>query len=197
MTLALSPLPYEKNSLEPYMSEKTFNFHYEKHHQTYLTNLKKIIEHTDYSKLSLEELIHEGHTKKNSPLFNNAAQVYNHTFFWNSMKPNGGGEPSGKLKTLILQSFESLEKFKEQFKIAATTQFGSGWAWLVLHNGKLMIQQTSNAQTPLTDTSVVPLLTLDVWEHAYYIDYQNRRPDFVQAFLDHLINWEFAEKNLG
>ena len=196
MTFQLPPLPYAKTALEPHMSEKTFNFHHEKHHQAYVTNLNKLIEGTAMEKKSLEELIalSAGDATK-AGTFNNAAQVWNHTFFWNSMTPNGGGKPSGSLAEKIDETFGSLDKFKEEFKTAATTQFGSGWAWLVAtKDGKLKVTKTANAETPITKDET-PLLTCDVWEHAYYLDFQNRRPDFVDTFLNHLANWEFAAKN--
>ncbi len=193
MTFELPPLPYERNALEPHISENTMNFHYGKHHQAYVTNLNKMVEGTDMASKSLEDVV----KSSDGGIFNNAAQVWNHTFFWNSMKPNGGGAPSGALADKINSAFGSLDKFKEEFKNAGATQFGSGWAWLVVDSkGDLKITKTANAETPLTD-NVTPLLTCDVWEHAYYLDYQNRRPDFLQVFLDSLINWDFAAENLA
>ena len=177
MAFELPPLPYPKNALEPHTSARTLEFHHDKHHQAYVTALNNLT--------------------KDSPLgiFNNAAQVWNHTFFWNCMKPQGGGNPSGDVAQAIDKSFGSLDKFKEEFKQAATTQFGSGWAWLVRDGDKVKISKTPNAVNPLSQGQAA-LLTCDVWEHAYYLDYQNRRPDFVQTFLDHLINWDFVAKNL-
>lgn len=197
MTFTLPELPYAKNALEPHMSAETFSFHYDKHHQAYVTNLNNLIKDTPLASKSLEEIIVE--TSKDSAkagIFNNAAQVWNHTFFWHSMKPNGGGAPKGKIAEKINADFGSLDAFKEEFKKAATTQFGSGWAWLILNGDKLEIMKTANADLPLAHGKKA-LLTIDVWEHAYYLDYQNRRPDFVSAYLDKLVNWEFAEKNLG
>jgi len=190
MTITLPELPYAKNALEPHISENTLNFHYGKHHNAYVVNLNKLIAGTKHEGKHLEYII------KNSEggIFNNAAQVWNHTFYWQSMKPNGGGKPTGKLLTKIEEDFGSYEKFKEDFANAGATQFGSGWAWLVLDNGTLKITKTANAQTPLT-SNAKPLLTMDVWEHAYYLDFQNARPKYIETFLDKLINWEFAAKN--
>ncbi|MHA1539651.1 MAG: superoxide dismutase [Alphaproteobacteria bacterium] len=191
MAFTLPPLPYADTALEPHISAKTFSFHHGKHHNAYVTNLNKLIQGTEHERKSLEEII----ISSNDGVFNNAAQVWNHTFFWNSMTPNGGGSPTGKLADKIIETFGSLDEFKATFKNAAATQFGSGWAWLVADKlGNLKIVKTPNAETPLTE-NLFPLLTCDVWEHAYYLDYQNRRPDFVQAFLDNLINWEFAARN--
>jgi Fe-Mn family superoxide dismutase len=190
MPFTLPDLPYADNALEPHMSANTFSFHHKKHHQAYVTNLNKLIEGTDFASKSLEEII----MKSDGGIFNNAAQVWNHTFFWSSMKPNGGGKPSGKLAAKIDEDFGSFDKFKEEFANAGATQFGSGWAWLVLENGKLKVTKTANADTPMKHGQKA-LLTIDVWEHAYYLDYQNRRPDFIQVFLSNLANWEFAESN--
>lgn len=193
MTITLPELPYEQNALEPYISASTLSFHYGKHHNAYVTNLNKLIPGTEFEKSSLEEII----KKSSGPIFNNSAQVWNHTFYWHSMKPAGGGAPSGELAAKIVADFGSWDKFREEFTTASTTQFGSGWAWLVLDkSGKLKIAKTSNAETPLT-TSDVPLLTIDVWEHAYYLDYQNRRPDYIATFFDKLVNWEFAARNFA
>lgn len=197
MTISLPELPYARNALAPHISEETLNYHYGKHHQAYVTNLNKLIEGTDLAKKSLEDIIkisEKDATKVG--VFNNAAQVWNHTFYWHSMKPKGGGKPSGKVLSQIEKDFGSFEKFVEEFKNAGATQFGSGWAWLVLENGKLKITKTGNAVTPLT-TSAKPLMTMDVWEHAYYLDYQNARPTYIETFLNHLVNWDFVEKNLG
>lgn len=172
------------------MSAETFSFHYDKHHNTYVVNLNKLIEGTDFAEKSLEEII----KTSDGGIFNNAAQVWNHTFFWNSLSPNGGGSPSGDLATKIDEDFGCFEAFCEAFKTASTTQFGSGWAWLVLDNGTLKVEKTSNADTPIV-RGQTPLLTLDVWEHAYYLDFQNRRPDFIASFLDNLANWDFAAEN--
>jgi superoxide dismutase, Fe-Mn family len=197
MAFELPPLPYPKNALAPHMSEQTFDFHYGRHHQAYVTNLNNLIKDSPLASQSLEELI-KGSYKDTTKtgVFNNAAQVWNHTFFWNSMKPHGGAGPSGNLASAITRDCGGLDKFKEQFKATAVGQFGSGWAWLVADKGALKIVGTPNAVTPLAEGQTA-LLTCDVWEHAYYLDYQNRRPDFVQAFLDHLVNWDFAAQNLA
>lgn len=197
MTFTLPPLPYAKDALEPYMTADTFSFHHEKHHQAYVTNLNNLIKDTPLADKSLEDIIIESaKDSTKAGIFNNSAQVWNHTFFWHSMKPNGGGQPAGKIAEKINADFGSLDAFKEAFKQAATTQFGSGWAWLVSNNGKLEVMKTGNADLPMVHGKKA-ILTLDVWEHAYYLDYQNRRPDFVTTYLDKLVNWEFAEKNLA
>ena len=197
MAFELPPLPYAKNALEPHMSEKTFEFHYGKHHQAYVTNLNNLVKDTPMASQSLEEIIKAtAKDESKAGIFNNAAQVWNHTFFWNGMKPNGGGAPSGALAQKIDAAFGSLDKFKEAFKAAAVGQFGSGWAWLVVDGGQLKITKTPNAVNPMAQGQTA-LLTCDVWEHAYYLDYQNRRPDFVQTFLDKLVNWEFVASNLA
>jgi Fe-Mn family superoxide dismutase len=197
MAFTLPPLPFAADALEPHMSAATFSFHHAKHHQAYVTNLNNLIAGTEFEKLSLEEIIHKtaGNPDK-AGIFNNAAQVWNHTFFWHSLSPKGGKQPGGELAARLEKSFGSFDKFKEQFKAAAVSQFGSGWAWLVEENGELKITKTGNAETPLTKGQK-PLLTVDVWEHAYYLDFQNRRPDFVDSFLNNLANWEFAAQNLG
>lgn len=196
MTITLPNLPYAKNALEPFISENTLNFHYGKHHQAYVTNLNKLIEGTDLAGKSLEEIIKiSAADSSKAGIFNNAAQVWNHTFYWNSMKQNGGGKPSGELLAKIEADFGSFDNFVNEFKTAGATQFGSGWAWLVVENGKLKVTKTPNAETPLT-TSATPLLTMDVWEHAYYLDFQNARPNYIETFLDKLVNWEFAAQNL-
>jgi Fe-Mn family superoxide dismutase len=197
MAFELPPLPYPKTALEPHMSEKTFEFHYGKHHQAYVTNLNNLVKDTPMASQSLEEIIKAtAKDESKAGIFNNAAQVWNHTFFWSSMKPNGGGAPSGALAEKIDAAFGSLDKFKEAFKAAAVSQFGSGWAWLVVDGGTLKITKTPNAVNPMAQGQTA-LLTCDVWEHAYYLDYQNRRPDFVQTFLDKLVNWEFVASNLS
>src|SRR5690606_21180704 len=188
------PLPYAKNALAPYISEETLNFHHGKHHNAYVTNLNNLI--GDDSR-SLEQIMKDTvNDASKAGVFNNAAQVWNHTFYWHSMKPNGGGKPTGPIADKINADFGSYEKFVEEFKNAGATQFGSGWAWLVLDGGKLKVTKTQNAACPLTD-GATPLLTMDVWEHAYYLDYQNRRPDYISTFLDHLVNWDFANENLA
>jgi Fe-Mn family superoxide dismutase len=197
MAFEQQPLPYDFNALEPYMSAKTFEFHYGKHHAAYVTNLNKLVQDTELADKSLEEVIKAsfGDSSK-AGVFNNAAQVWNHTFFWDSMKSNGGGEPTGELADKINSSFGSFDKFKEEFKNAAATQFGSGWAWLILDGDTLKVTKTPNAENPLAHNQKA-LLTLDVWEHAYYLDYQNKRPDFIQTYLDHLVNWDFATQNMS
>jgi superoxide dismutase, Fe-Mn family len=195
--ISLPPLPYAQNALVPVISENTISFHYGKHHQAYVNNTLKMISGTELEKASLEEIIKKTALRPDQTvLFNNAAQVFNHSFYWNSMKSSGGGEPQGMMAGKIRDSFGSYQKFVEAFSNAAATQFGSGWAWLVLDNGKLQVIKTSNADTPLT-TSAKPLITIDVWEHAYYLDYQNRRADYIKAFVEKLLNWDFAEKNLS
>jgi Fe-Mn family superoxide dismutase len=190
MAFELPALPYSSNRLVPYISEETLDFHHGKHHQTYVTNLNNLIAGTEFEGLTLEEII----VKSSGPIFNNAAQVWNHTFYWNSLIPNGGGEPTGKLAEAIVATFGSFAKFKEEFTKTAVTTFGSGWAWLVKNaDGSLGLVSTSNAGTPLT-TGQTPLLTADVWEHAYYIDYRNARPAYLEAFWN-LVNWDFAEAN--
>jgi len=192
MAFELPALPYATNRLVPYISEETLEFHHGKHHQTYVTNLNNLVPGTEFADLTLEEII----VKSSGPIFNNAAQVWNHTFYWNSLTPNGGGEPAGALADAINTSFGSFEKFKEEFSKCAVTTFGSGWAWLVKNtDGSLALVSTSNAGCPLT-TGQTPLLTCDVWEHAYYIDYRNARPAYLDAFWA-LVNWDFAAANFA
>lgn len=197
MAFTLPPLPYAADALAPHMSAETFSFHHAKHHNAYVVNLNNLIAGTAHEKSSLEEIIHA--SAKDASLagvFNNAAQVWNHTFFWNSMKPHGGGKPTGAIADAIDKAFGSLDAFKEEFKKAAVGQFGSGWAWLVSEKGALKITKTANADLPMAHGQTA-ILTCDVWEHAYYLDFQNRRPDFVQSFLDNLVNWDFANANLA
>lgn len=196
MAFELPALPYAKTALEPHISANTFDFHHGKHHNTYVVNLNNLTADTDMAAMSLEDIMKAtaGNAAK-AGIFNNAAQVWNHTFFWNSMKPNGGGKPSGAIADAINAAFGDFDKFKEAFKTAGMTQFGSGWAWLAAKDGKLEVLKTPNAECPLTN-GYTPILTCDVWEHAYYLDYQNRRPDFLEAFLTHLVNWDFANANL-
>ncbi len=192
MAFELPPLPYAKDALAPHISQETLEFHYGKHHQTYVTNLNNLVPGTEFEGKSLEDIV------KNSSggIFNNAAQVWNHTFYWNSLSPNGGGEPEGALANAINRTFGSFEKFKEEFTKCAVTTFGSGWAWLVENkDGSLALVSTSNAACPLT-SGQTPLLTCDVWEHAYYIDYRNARPAYLEAFW-RLVNWDFAAKNFS
>ncbi|MBX9621789.1 MAG: superoxide dismutase [Alphaproteobacteria bacterium] len=196
MAFDLPPLPYDLNALEPHISANTLSFHYGKHHQAYVTNLNGFIEGTELANKSLEDIIRiTAGDKDKVSIFNNAAQVWNHTFYWHSMTPQGGGKPKGKLAEKINEDFGSYEEFAKLFKQAGVTQFGSGWAWLVLNkDSKLEIMKTANADLPMVHEKKA-LFTCDVWEHAYYLDYQNRRPDYMEIFLNHLINWDFAEKN--
>jgi superoxide dismutase, Fe-Mn family len=194
---SLPKLPYADNALEPVVSAKTISFHYAKHHAAYINNLNGLIGGTPYAGKSLEEIVKtSAKSDKDKAIFNNAAQSWNHEFYWHSMAPKGG-EPAGKIKDALQSSFGGVKEFKEAFQKAAVGQFGSGWAWLVKGaDGKLKITTTSNADTPIAHGET-PLFTVDVWEHAYYLDYQNRRPDHVKDWLDKLANWSFAEKNLG
>ncbi|WP_019140340.1 superoxide dismutase [Noviherbaspirillum massiliense] len=190
MEHTLPPLPYAKDALQPHMSAETLEYHYGKHHQAYVTNLNNLIKGTEYENMPLEDIIR----KSSGGVFNNSAQVWNHTFFWNCMKPNGGGAPTGPVADKINAKWGSFDKFKEEFNKSAVSNFGSGWTWLVKKSdGSVDIVNTSNAGTPLT-TADKPLLTCDVWEHAYYIDYRNARPKFVEAFWN-LVNWDFVAKN--
>jgi len=197
MAFELPPLPYAKDALAPHISANTFDFHHGKHHNTYVVNLNNMTADTDMASMSLEDIMKAtaGDASK-AGIFNNAAQVWNHTFFWNSMTPNGGGAPTGAIAAAIDEAFGSYDAFKEAFKTAGMTQFGSGWAWLAAKDGKLEIVKTPNAECPLTD-GYTPILTCDVWEHAHYLDYQNRRPDFLEAFLNNLVNWDFANANFA
>lgn len=191
----LPELPYSKDALAPIISAETFNFHHGKHHKAYVDKLNDLVKGTPFATMSLVEIIRKTHGDESQRvLFNNAAQTWNHTFFWNSMVP-GGSKPSDKMMGMINASFGDFETMKKQFAEAANTQFGSGWAWLVAEGDKLSIKKTSNAETPLVGNAK-PLLTVDVWEHAYYLDYQNRRPDYTKAVIDNLMNWAFAEANL-
>ena len=191
MAIELPPLPYERNALEPHISAETLEFHYGKHHQTYVTNLNNMIAGTEFEAMPLEEIIR----KSQGGMFNNAAQVWNHTFYWNCMKPNGGGEPTGKVADAINKAFGDFAKFKEEFTKLSIGTFGSGWGWLVQRpDGSLALVSTSNAGTPLTGEDTA-LLTCDVWEHAYYIDYRNARPKYVEAFWN-LVNWDFVASNM-
>lgn len=187
----LPQLPWAKDALAPHISAETIDFHYGKHHAAYVTNLNKLIAGTEFADMSLEDIV----KKASGGMFNNAAQVWNHTFYWNSLSPKGGGEPTGALADAIKKSFGTFAAFKEKLSNAAVTQFGSGWAWLVKNaDGSLAVEQTSNAATPLRDGKQA-LLTVDVWEHAYYIDYRNARASYVEAFWK-VINWDFASQNL-
>jgi Fe-Mn family superoxide dismutase len=194
--VVLPPLPYQEKALEPYISANTIRFHYGKHHSGYVNNTNRMILGTEYENMALEEIIKRTWTVSDKVAhFNNAAQVFNHTFYWHSMTPSGGGRPQGLLAQKIDESFGGFENFRNEFSKAAATQFGSGWAWLVEDGQTLKILKTANAETPIVKT-MKPILTIDVWEHAYYLDYQNRRADYINAYLDHLVNWEFAERNL-
>jgi len=195
MAFELPPLPYADDALEPAYSARTISFHYGKHHKAYVDTLNKLVAGTELEGQSLESVIMlvAGKPEKQA-VFNNAAQVWNHTFFWKGMKPGGGGAPDGVLATEIETTFGSYEQFVEAFKAAAIGRFGSGWVWLVADNGELKIVSTANAEMPAA-SGVTPLLVVDVWEHAYYLDYQNLRPGYVQAFFDALVNWEFAAAN--
>jgi len=190
----LPPLPYPMDALAPHISKETLEYHYGKHHAAYVTNLNNLIKGTEFENLGLEEII----KKSSGGIFNNSAQVWNHTFYWNSMKaPNarGGGVPTGDLAAAITRDFGSFDKFKEEFSTAGATQFGSGWAWLVTEGGKLKVTKTPNADLPMKHGQKA-LLTMDVWEHAYYIDYRNARPKYIETFLTSLANWDFALENL-
>jgi Fe-Mn family superoxide dismutase len=197
MAHQLPALPYGLDALEPHISRSTLEFHHGKHHAAYVTNLNNLVAGTDLESQTLEATILAvaGDASK-AGVFNNAAQVWNHTFYWQGMKPGGGGAPSGDLAAKIDADFGSFDAFKEQFKTAGATQFGSGWAWLVLENGTLKVTKTGNADLPLAHGQKA-LLTMDVWEHAYYLDYQNRRPDYMSTFLDKLVNWDFVAANLA
>ncbi|HEX4448780.1 MAG TPA: superoxide dismutase [Polyangiaceae bacterium] len=192
MAFSLPPLPYDKGALAPHISAETLDFHYGKHHQAYVTNLNKLLEGKPEASESLEEVI----LASDGGVFNNAAQVWNHTFYWSSMKPGGGGAPTGDLAAAITRDFGSFEKFSDAFSQAGATQFGSGWAWLVLNKDKkLEVTKTPNADLPMKHGQKA-LLTMDVWEHAYYIDYRNARPKYIETFLKSLANWDFALENL-
>jgi Fe-Mn family superoxide dismutase len=192
MAFELPPLPYAKDALAPHISEETLEYHYGKHHQTYVTNLNKMVEGTDFENSSLEEVI----MGSEAAVFNNSAQIWNHTFYWSSMAPGGGGAPTGEVAEAINSAFGSYDTFVEKFKEAATTQFGSGWAWLVDAGSGLEIMKTANADLPMKHNAKA-LLTIDVWEHAYYIDFRNARPNYIGTFVDSLINWDFVAANMA
>lgn len=192
MKFELNPLPYPKSALAPHLTEETLMYHYERHHAAYLANLKKLIEGKPEADKSLLDIV----KTSTGGVFNNAAQVFNHDFYWKSMKPQGGGEPKGALAQAIVRDFGSYADFRTQFTQAAVTQFGSGWAWLIIDGGKLQILQSANAETPAKQGKQC-LLTCDVWEHAYYIDYRNVRAKYIDIFLDKLVNWDFAAANLS
>lgn len=190
MSFTLPDLPYSYDSLAPYMSRETLEYHHDKHHLAYVNNGNNLLKGTEFEGKSLEEIV-KGAFGKNAGLFNNAGQHYNHLHFWNWMKPNGGGAIPGELEKKIIEDIGSVEKFKEDFIAAGTTQFGSGWAWLSLKNGKLEVSKTANGENPLVQ-GATPILGVDVWEHSYYIDYRNRRPDYLKAFIDQLVNWDYV-----
>ncbi|MBN1513995.1 MAG: superoxide dismutase [Phycisphaerae bacterium] len=190
MPITLPDLPYARNALEPHISAETLEFHHGKHHNAYVTNLNKLIAGKPEEGKSLEEII----LSAEGPVFNNAAQVWNHTFYWSCLKPGGGGEPGGELADAIRRDFGSFQAFRDALADAAATQFGSGWAWLVAEGGRLKVVKTPNADLPMRHGQTA-LLTIDVWEHAYYIDYRNARPKYVETVIDHLLNWDFAAKN--
>jgi Fe-Mn family superoxide dismutase len=192
MAFELPELPYARDALAPHISSETLDYHYGKHHQAYVTNLNKLTEGTDQADASLEDVI----MSADGGLFNNAAQVWNHTFYWNSMSPSGGGAPSGAVADAIGSAFGSVDDFKAKFSEAAATQFGSGWAWLVDAGSGLEILKTANADLPMKHGAKA-LLTIDVWEHAYYIDFRNARPNYISTYLDHLVNWDFVAQNMG
>ena len=196
MNFALPKLDYSNDALAPIMSEETLDLHHGKHHQTYITNLINFIKDTDMDKMSLEEIILKSFQDKSKiGIFNNASQHWNHNLFWKCMKPNGGGQMPSKLENRVVTDFGSVENFKKEFKQAGISQFGSGWCWLSIDNGKLVVSKTANAANPLVD-KMKPILGCDVWEHSYYIDYKNRRPEYLDKFIDKLVNWEFVESQL-
>lgn len=195
MTIVQSRLPYAKDALEPHISARTLSYHYDKHHRAYIDKLNKKIAGTPFEQLSLEEIIPAARSKGETDIFNNAAQAFNHTFFWESMSPNGDSTPEGRIAEMIESDFGDLEGFKTRFRKEAVSLFGSGWIWLVQDGAKLRILPTGNAETPI-GMHMLPLLTIDVWEHAYYLDYQNERGRYIDTFLDKLINWKFAAAKL-
>ena len=192
MAFTLPELPYSYDALSPYMSKETLEFHHDKHHQAYVTNGNKLLEGTEFEGKSVEEVV-KGSFGKNQGLFNNAGQHYNHIHFWQWMKPNGGGAPSGAVEKALVDSFGSLDAAKAKFIEAGTTQFGSGWAWFAVKDGKVEVVKTANGESPLVQ-GAHPILGVDVWEHSYYIDYRNRRPDYLKAFVDNLVNWDHVDE---
>ena len=196
MTFELPSLPYASDALAPYMSSETLDFHHGKHHQTYVTNLNNLVKDSDMQDASLEDVVIKcSKDASMAGIFNNAGQYWNHILFWQCMKPNGGGAIPSELENRINSDFGSVDQFKEAFVQAGTTQFGSGWAWLAIDNGKLVVTKSANASNPLVE-GLKPILGCDVWEHSYYIDYRNKRPDYLKAFLDNLVNWEFVSSQL-
>ncbi|MDX1515205.1 MAG: superoxide dismutase [Woeseiaceae bacterium] len=196
MAHQLPNLPYDMDALEPHVSADTMSYHYDKHHRGYVDKLNTLIDGTGYESLPLERIIANARDRAEIDVLNNAAQAWNHEFLWKSMSPNGGGDPDGALKQLLDGAFKNTDGFKAEFRQAALSQFGSGWTWLVLDNGRPKVMNTTNADSPV-GTHLIPLLTLDVWEHAYYLDYQNERAKYVDSFLDNLVNWDFAAANLN
>jgi Fe-Mn family superoxide dismutase len=198
MAFTLPELPYAKDALEPHYSAQTLEFHHGKHHNAYVTKTNDLVSGTELEDKPIEEVISAAKAKGDTTLFNQSAQVWNHTFFWSCMKPGGGGKPSGAVAEAIDKAFGSYEDFVTQYKTKAAGNFGSGWTWLVKKSdGSVEIVNTDDADTPLAHDGMTPVLTVDVWEHAYYLDYQNRRPDYVQAFFDHLVNWDFVNENMA
>ena len=196
MSFELPSLPYANDALAPYMSAETLDFHHGKHHQTYVTNLNNLLEDNELQGASLEDIVVKSSKDTSmAGIFNNAGQHWNHILFWQCMKPNGGGSIPSELEARLNSDFGSIDQFKEAFVQAGTTQFGSGWAWLAIHNGKLVVTKSANASNPLVN-GMKPILGCDVWEHSYYIDYRNKRPDYLKAFLDSLVNWEFVASQL-
>ena len=196
MAFELPNLPYANDALAPYMSSETLDFHHGKHHQTYVTNLNNLVKDSDLQDASLEDIVVKSSKDSNmAGIFNNAGQHWNHILFWQCMKPSGGGAIPSELESRIISDFGGVDQFKEAFIQAGTTQFGSGWAWLAIDNGKLVVTKSTNASNPLVD-GMKPILGCDVWEHSYYIDYRNKRPDYLKAFLDNLVNWEFVASQL-
>ena len=192
MPFTLPELPYAYDALQPYMSKETLEFHHDKHHQAYVTAGNNLMKGTEFEDKPVEDVV-KGTFGKNQPLFNNAGQHFNHIHFWKWMKPNGGGQPSGAVEKALMESFGTFDKFREDFVQAGTTQFGSGWAWLVVKNGKIEVMKTPNGENPLVH-GASPILGVDVWEHSYYIDYRNRRPDYLKAFVDNLVNWDHVDE---
>jgi superoxide dismutase, Fe-Mn family len=193
MSFTLPDLPYAYEALQPYLSKETLEYHHDKHHKTYVATANDLLKSSGLEGKSLEEVVKLSHGK-NVPLFNNAAQHYNHTEYWKSMKPKGGGKIPGSLEKALIESFGSVDKMKQELLEAATSQFGSGWAWLAVKDGKISVVKTGNAENPLIQ-GAAPILTIDVWEHGYYIDYRNRRPDYLKAFMESLVNWDYAAEN--
>ena len=195
MAVLQSHLPYERGALEPHISRKTMSCHYDEYHRGYVRKLNELIRRTDYDSLSLEQVIVKARTRGDHQVLNNAAQAWNHAFLWQSMSPTGGGEPQGRLRRIIVEQYRSVDGFKRRFRDAAMAVPGSGWVWLVLDNDEIRIMPSSNADSP-AGTNLVPLLNLDIWEHAYYLDYHAFRSDYIESFLDHVINWDCAARNL-